>query len=350
MAVVTSQMSFPSVIRGHHVYKSIWTPCIDEILSCTRETSNTHDPFAVAVTKDGIVVGHVPRRISAICSLFLRRNGRITCRVTGHRKHSEDLPQKGLEVPCILIFATDSGEDPELFVKIRRLLHVTENFKIKEDEKEAVMVKSCEVVETFENDTKKRRIEILDSDDNEMSSRPSDDEVWVRLNRRMVLYMKRISGGLKLTDIIIDSAQDLLKSHLAVEINGLGSIFKPPLMSSWVNNYIQILHCRGDHWITISTIGCKNNTVHVYDSFYTDVDHDTKVNIQNIFSSDVSISSPSVQRQIGTKDCGLFAIAFATHLAFTKDHTSLTKQLFQQQDFRSHLINCFVTKSIKQFP
>ena len=29
-----------------------------------RETSNHHDPFAVAILKDGIVVGHMPRKIS----------------------------------------------------------------------------------------------------------------------------------------------------------------------------------------------------------------------------------------------------------------------------------------------
>ena len=38
-----------SAIRGHHVYKSIWTPEIDEFLVCKRERHNVHDPFAVVV-------------------------------------------------------------------------------------------------------------------------------------------------------------------------------------------------------------------------------------------------------------------------------------------------------------
>ena len=37
---------FTSVIRGHHVYKSIWTPVLGEV---SREEGNAHDRFAVCV-------------------------------------------------------------------------------------------------------------------------------------------------------------------------------------------------------------------------------------------------------------------------------------------------------------
>ena len=78
-----------SVVRGYHEYKSVWdNPLEDENLPCERETGNSHDPQAVAVKKmiDGTlqVVGHAPRRISSICSIFIRRGGSIACRVTGH--------------------------------------------------------------------------------------------------------------------------------------------------------------------------------------------------------------------------------------------------------------------------
>ena len=36
-------------IQGYHVYQSIWIPVDGEILSCTRETENGHDPFSVKV-------------------------------------------------------------------------------------------------------------------------------------------------------------------------------------------------------------------------------------------------------------------------------------------------------------
>ena len=62
--------SFDSVVRGYHVYKDIWAAVHGETLLCRRETSNGHDPFAVAVVRGGVIVGHVPRRFSAVFSLF----------------------------------------------------------------------------------------------------------------------------------------------------------------------------------------------------------------------------------------------------------------------------------------
>ena len=42
--------SIHSVVRGHHVYKNIWTPYVGEMLVLQREIGNVHDRFAVAVT------------------------------------------------------------------------------------------------------------------------------------------------------------------------------------------------------------------------------------------------------------------------------------------------------------
>ena len=38
--------------------------------------------------------------ILCICTLFLRRGGIIKSTVTGPRRHLDDLPQVGLELPC----------------------------------------------------------------------------------------------------------------------------------------------------------------------------------------------------------------------------------------------------------
>jgi len=92
------------VVCGHRVYKSIWTPFIGEELICHQESGNTSDPFAVAVLKPdspgGMVVGHVPRKISAACSVFLELGGTIRCTITGPRQYSRDLRQGGLDVSC----------------------------------------------------------------------------------------------------------------------------------------------------------------------------------------------------------------------------------------------------------
>ena len=91
-------------IRGYHVYQGIWLANVGEIVECRREPENSRDRYAVAVTKDDAIIGHLPRRISKICSLFLRRGGSIQCRVSRSRQYSADLPQGGLEIPCTLIF------------------------------------------------------------------------------------------------------------------------------------------------------------------------------------------------------------------------------------------------------
>ena len=58
-------------------------------------------------------VGHVPRKISAICLLFIHRGGTINSRVDGHRRYSADLPQGGLEIPCILTFVANNHKEGE---------------------------------------------------------------------------------------------------------------------------------------------------------------------------------------------------------------------------------------------
>lgn len=92
------------MIRNYHVYKEVWKATEGEILLCQRENNNYHDPFSVAVIKDGQIVGHVPKKISTVCSLFLRRGGTLyVCTVTEHRRYTQDLPQGGLEVPFTLV-------------------------------------------------------------------------------------------------------------------------------------------------------------------------------------------------------------------------------------------------------
>ena len=90
-----------AMVRGYHTYKDVWSAVIDEEFPCKREDGNRFDPFAVAVCNGDIVIGHVPRKILSVCSLYIRRGGEIHCRVTGSRRFSADLEQGGLEVPII---------------------------------------------------------------------------------------------------------------------------------------------------------------------------------------------------------------------------------------------------------
>ncbi len=89
----------------------------------------------LSVLSGGNTVCHMPRRISAACSLFLQRLGTITCRVTGSRHYSEDLPQGGLELPCVYIF---SGE-PKIIGKVRKLLLSEDTLKSPQKKKQKVV-------------------------------------------------------------------------------------------------------------------------------------------------------------------------------------------------------------------
>ena len=61
-----------SCIRGHHIYKEyIRNPCLGEVSQCKRDPHNVVDQYSVAVKK-GVVVGHLPRKVSRLCSFFLR--------------------------------------------------------------------------------------------------------------------------------------------------------------------------------------------------------------------------------------------------------------------------------------
>ena len=91
---------------------------------CKRETENAHDIHAVAikgnitgvdsagaVTTTTRIVGHILRKISAVCSIFIRQSGTIFCMVTGACSYSADLPKYGLEIPCLLRFIAKSENE-----------------------------------------------------------------------------------------------------------------------------------------------------------------------------------------------------------------------------------------------
>jgi len=90
-----------AMVRGYHIYKDVWSAVVDEEFPCKREDGNRFDPFAVAVCNGDIVIGHVLRKISSVCSLSIGQGGETHCRVTCSRLSSADLEQGGLEVPII---------------------------------------------------------------------------------------------------------------------------------------------------------------------------------------------------------------------------------------------------------
>ena len=90
------EFTFASFVTGHHIYKEYWAPEIGEIIECSREPTNQHDRYAVAVYRNGEIVGHIPRSISKPCSYALLAGATIRATVTGARQNGR---KNGLEVP-----------------------------------------------------------------------------------------------------------------------------------------------------------------------------------------------------------------------------------------------------------
>ena len=315
-----------SCVRGHHVFGSIWSPTIGEQLVCKRQSGNPQDVYAVAVMRGATVVGHVPRKISAACSIFLRRKGTIRCTVSASRRYSADLPQGGLEVPCILKFQGDTKD----VAKVRKL----------------VLPISITALEP-QPPSKKRKIvckvvEISDGLD-DTSSKP-----WLTFNGIELNEADRatILSGDCLTDKHVNFAQSLLKKQFG-SIAGLkwtlvlAQLQDSPYHRSEV---LQIIHCRGNHWIVVSSLRCPTR-VQVFDSMFSSIDEMTRNMLTQLFGEESSIEMGDGPKQNGGSDCGVFVIATSTSLA----HGCYPHD-FKYEQMRVHLVKCFENLCLSVFP
>ena len=363
-------ISTESMIRGYHVYQDIWSSHINESLPCKRERHNLHDPFAVSVLKDADVVGHVPRKISTICYVFLGRPGSIiTCKVTGTRRYSSDLPQGGMEIPCLLEF---KGEQ-SVVEKARKLLNEKLNTcvpttptvapAVSEPVKRASVNTTSIPVE--KSTPGLNTIPTLVSNVSEPLKKASDAppakkvrmavhvpsvvdrdySIWVKFGKLVLTTSQReeIDHGERLKDYHINFAQEIIRSQF--QINGLQSTL---LQSSRkiTCNKLQVIHSRGNHWIVASTILSDAGCVDVYDSLYDSLD-DGSVDIITHLFGELKINMAPLKKQHGSSDCGLFAIASAVHLS---KKCSPAEADFNQLLMRPHLIKCFEEYKMTRFP
>lgn len=95
-----------------------------EVLHCEAQKNNIKDHYAVAACQENnTVVGHIPRKTSRVCWLFLNKpsasGNKVFCCVTGVRRYSNDLPQVGLEIPCMVKFISS---EPLMIQKVHTVL------------------------------------------------------------------------------------------------------------------------------------------------------------------------------------------------------------------------------------
>lgn len=283
------------------------------------------------------------------------RSGTINCEVTGSRQYSSDLEQGGLEIPCKLNF---SCSDQERLSTTRKLLDLA--FKKNVDSETSIKkikLEPLEVSVAIDECSISEAIAKLEGDDQKWSRnlvlanlKSQDVETeWVKVGHVHLLssHKERILNGEELDDMIINFAQKLLKKQFP-HIDGLQNtvLQTKSQVNSSKQNQLQVIHSHKNHWIVASTVHDESNKVMVYNSLYNDIDADTKGVICNLFGAEAIPELVKVHKQCGVRDCGLFAVAFATAICF-KQNLFVP---FKQDLMRLHLIQCFDSGACLPFP
>ena len=292
--------------------------------------SNLHDPFAVKVLKTDKIVGHLPKRISSTCSIFLRKGGLITSTVNRERRYSRDLTQGGLEIPCLLMFEID---DESLISKIKKMLDQCQ----KQEEESDVPAKRIKL-ENKENDRNETNAEkgILRT-------------VWLSLKEaHITLYSsdkEAILKGERLNDIHILFAQTLLKQQFP-GVQGLScTLTQNGLRFDIDKDIVQVCHVRNNHWIVVSNILSEAKQIDIFDSVYSDIDENTEALVCGMFDQPVELKIyPSLEKQKGSMDCGAYCIAVCASLLHRASMN------FSQSLLRPKLVSCFEKFHVSPFP
>ena len=93
------EIKFDAPVRGHHVYKKIWTPQKADILYCKKgylSEALDIDKHAVGIYKEDRLVGYVVIELSRIISYFLQESETNEVKVAVNGKRRREL---GLVVP-----------------------------------------------------------------------------------------------------------------------------------------------------------------------------------------------------------------------------------------------------------
>ena len=113
---------------------------------------------------------------------------------------------------------------------------------------------------------------------------------------------------------------------------------------------MQILNVSGTHWVTLSTVGSKSGSIQWMDSMHMTPTSDSQRIIADLMQfegPEISVHLCKVHKQVGTNDCGLFAVAYATAVCHGLDPTTLQ---FDQQKMREHMFSCIENNCASPFP
>lgn len=167
------------------------------------------------------------------------------------------------------------------------------------------------------------------SDEIDMIRDPKEMFTDVHINAAQILLAQQFPKMHGLQDTILDS-----KLQFAIE----------------TGDFIQILHDGALPWLTVSNLFCDDNCVDIFDSLYTSVSIDVKMQaacIMIIQEQTMGINVINCKHQKGGYNCGLFSIAYATYLCFGNDPSMKD---YSQKSMRNHLLSCLAENEMRPFP
>ena len=181
---------------------------------------------------------------------------------------------------------------------------------------------------------------------------------WVtRCGVQLTTYHKNILSSQSewLDDLIITASQNMLKKqypHIkglhATSLSQILEMVSPP-----DGEFVQVLNVTNNHWIALSTVGCKASTIKVFDSSGMSrselPNHTLKViaRLMQCKKRSITIEFVNVQQQEGADDCGLFALAFITTICSGHDPSI---RCYEQRAMRRHLSQCIQKGHMTEFP
>ena len=162
---------------------------------------------------------------------------------------------------------------------------------------------------------------------------------------------KEIANGQQLTHRSINYAQFLLHKQFPA-LSGLEDTSDLVRFSREpTGKFVQILHNDENHWVAISSAH-PGDFVRYYDSLNTDSCSNKKIvnTIADVVMCKrgyLEILSAGVQQQKNAVDCGVFAIAYATDVAFG---IMPAESSYDVATMRLHLLRCLEQGEMKPFP
>ncbi|CAF2402121.1 unnamed protein product [Rotaria sp. Silwood2] len=196
-----------------------------------------------------------------------------------------------------------------------------------------------------QSDCETEREVVTDSPDDIKQESPATEAMFngkEKLEKQQEMYISLEALEQEHKINLCDEHQEAL-SDLQLKREDAATVGEDPSLSKQklVFNYLPVINPRG-------RLRDSDNIWKIYDSLSYPEESLVKF-FQDILPNEekVVLSFESVQQQVGSNDCGLFALAFATSLCYG-DISSLL--FYDQKSLRNHYVNCIENNEIQPFP